>query len=97
MVIRKQTFGSYEKCASPIPYRRTRVSFFSSIRSEQFLTYYDLGGVYAFENLRVFNQRESMPIWTVTLIWNDLLFENMRDESKFQQIIRDVEAKYQAE
>jgi len=31
------------------------------------------------------------------VIKNDPLFENIRDEPQFQQIVRDVEAKYQAE
>ncbi len=68
-------------------------------------TYYDLAGVYAFrgekdkayENLRSFNQRQRMPIWMARLIKNDPLFDNMRNEPEFQQIVRDVNAKYQAE
>jgi len=70
-----------------------------------FLTYYDLAGVYAFrgekgkayENLRSFNQRQRMPLWMVRLIKNDPLFDNIKGEPEFQQIVRDVEAKYQAE
>jgi TolB-like protein/lipoprotein NlpI len=67
--------------------------------------YYDLAGVYAFrgdkiksyENLRIFNQRKTESLWMVTLIKTDPLFNSMRDEPEFQQIVRDVEAKYQAE
>jgi len=33
----------------------------------------------------------------VTLIKYDPLFDNIRNETDFQQIVRDVEAKYQAE
>jgi molybdopterin converting factor small subunit len=33
----------------------------------------------------------------VSLIKDDPLFESIRDEPEFQQIVRDVEAKYQAE
>ena len=68
-------------------------------------TYYDLAGVYAFrgdkakayENLRIFNQRKTEYLWMVSLIEDDPLFESIRNEPEFQQIIRDVEAKFQAE
>lgn len=67
--------------------------------------YYNMAGVYAvrgerekaFENLRIFNQREMMPFWMVTLIRDDPLFNNLRSDPEFQQIVRDVEAKYQSE
>jgi hypothetical protein len=67
--------------------------------------YYDLAGVYAFrgekdkayKNLKIFNQRKTECLWMVMLIKTDPLFNNIRDEPEFQQIVRDVEAKYQAE
>jgi TolB-like protein len=67
--------------------------------------YYDLAGVYAFrgdrvkayENLEIFNQRKIEPLWMVMLIKTDPLFNSIRNEPEFQQIVRDVEAKYQAE
>jgi TolB-like protein len=67
--------------------------------------YYDMAGVYAFmgdknkayENLKIFNKKQKIPLWMVTLIKNDPLFDSLRNESEFQQIVRDVEAKYQAE
>ncbi|MBA7522906.1 hypothetical protein ES705_15026 [subsurface metagenome] len=73
--------------------------------AQQLYTYYNLAGVYAFrgekdkayENLRILNQRQRMPFWMVYYIKNDPLFDSIRDESEFQQIARDVEAKYQAE
>jgi len=73
--------------------------------AQLYYTHYDLAGVYAFrgenekayENLRSFNQRQRMPIWMARLIKNDPLFDSMRNEPEFQQIVRDVEAKYQAE
>ena len=51
----------------------------------------------AFEYLRRFNQRQIMPKWAVKDLKNDPLFDNIRDEAEFQQIVNDVEAKYQAE
>ena len=70
-----------------------------------YFTYYDLAGVYAFrgekekaiENLKIFNNKKTMPSWMVYLINEDPLFDSIRDEPEFQQIVRDVEAKYQAE
>ena len=67
--------------------------------------YYNLAGVHAFlgerekafENLRNFNQKETMSLRIVTRIKNDPLFNSIRDEPEFQQIVRDVEAKYEAE
>ena len=68
-------------------------------------TYYDLAAVYAFtgekdkayKNLRIFNQMQRMPSWMVGLIKTNPLFNGIRNEPEFQQITRDVEAKYQAE
>jgi len=68
-------------------------------------TYYDLAATYAFkgekdkayENLRNFNKQPMFDLWMVTYIKNDPLLDNIRDEPEFQQIVRDIEAKYQAE
>jgi tetratricopeptide (TPR) repeat protein len=73
--------------------------------SQLYYTYYDIAGVYAFrgdkvkayENLKNFNQRKVEPLWMLSLIKNDPLFNSMRNEPEFQQIVRDTEAKYQAE
>jgi len=67
--------------------------------------YYDLAAVYAFqgekdkayENLRIFNQKKMIQLALVTWIKTDPLFDTIRNEQEFQQIVRDVEAKYQAE
>ena len=67
--------------------------------------YYDLAGIFAFrnekdkayENLRIFNKKPIMSSWMVSLIKTDPLFGSIRNEPEFQQIIRDVEVKYQAE
>ncbi len=67
--------------------------------------YYDLAGVYAFrgdkvkayKNLKIFNQRQKEYLWMVSLIKTDPLFDSIRNEPEFQQIIGDVESKYQAE
>jgi AraC-like DNA-binding protein/TolB-like protein len=67
---------------------------------------YDLAAVYAFRNerelaykyLNYFSQYEfSMPVYMVSFIKYDPLFNNIRHEPEFQHIIEKVEAKYQAE
>src|SRR4030042_423022 len=73
--------------------------------SVNFTATYDLAGVYAFlgdrdkayENLRVLARIPVYPLWWVGVIKEDPLFASIRDEPEFQQIVRDVEAKYQAE
>jgi tetratricopeptide (TPR) repeat protein len=67
--------------------------------------HYDLAGVYAFtgdkekayQYLNEFSTRESFPLWWVSLFKDDPLFDSIRDEPEFQQILSDVESKYQAE
>jgi TolB-like protein/tetratricopeptide (TPR) repeat protein len=51
----------------------------------------------AYENLRLFNQRPRMPLFVIKEFRYNPLFDNIRDEPEFQQIFRDIEAKYQAE
>jgi TolB-like protein/Tfp pilus assembly protein PilF len=67
--------------------------------------HYSLAGVYAFrgdkekayKNLKIFNQRKNYNLLIVTLIKNDPLFNSIRNEPEFQQIVKDVEVKYQAQ
>jgi TolB-like protein len=75
------------------------------LHSQNLRSYYDLAGVYAFkgesdkayENLKIFNKDGKMSLYEVTLIKTDPLFNSLRNESEFQQIVKDVETKYQAE
>ena len=67
--------------------------------------YYDLAASYAFMgqkemalvNLRLFMKYLTGDKWYAMYFNNDPLFDNIRGEPEFQQIVRDVEAKYQAE
>jgi hypothetical protein len=43
------------------------------------------------------DKRTVFPLWWVNLFKHDPLFNNLRDEPEFQQIVSDVEVKYQAE
>jgi TolB-like protein len=66
---------------------------------------YDLACIYAFrgenekayENLKFFDQLERIPLWWIDLLRIDPFFDSIRDEPEFQQILKDTEAKYQAE
>jgi tetratricopeptide (TPR) repeat protein len=67
--------------------------------------YYDLAATYAFmgekekayESLRNFNKSQMFDKWWCLYVRYDPLLDPIRDEPEFQQIARDVEAKYQAE
>jgi TolB-like protein len=68
--------------------------------------YYDLAGIYAFkgdkikayENLKSYNSRPGIYfLWIVRFIKTDPLFDNIRNEPEFQNIVKDMDAKYQAE
>jgi tetratricopeptide (TPR) repeat protein len=51
----------------------------------------------AYENLRLINQRQRMPLYIIKEFGYNPLFDNIRDEPEFQQIVKDLETKYQAE
>ena len=68
-------------------------------------TFYNLAAINAFlgnkveayEYLSLVNQRTRMPRWMIKDIKNDPLFDKIRDEPQFQQIVSDIISKYQAE
>jgi len=72
---------------------------------QDFVTFHSLAAIYtflgdkdkAYEYLRLFNQRQGMPLYMIKEINNNPLFDSIRDEPEFQQIVKDVEAKYQVE
>jgi hypothetical protein len=52
----------------------------------------------AYENLKIHNTRPGKwYLWTVRYIKYDPLFDSIRNEPEFQQIVSEMEAKYQAE
>jgi len=67
--------------------------------------HYDLAGVYAFigdkvkayQYLNEFNTMSFYPLWWVSLAKHDPLFDSIRNEDRFQKILQNMEAKYQAE
>jgi tetratricopeptide (TPR) repeat protein len=77
----------------------------SYVASYRLAPYYDLAGVYAFlgekdkayANLRVWARMPVYPFWWVVLIKKDPLFNSLRNEPEFQQILLEVEARYQSE
>ncbi len=73
--------------------------------SRNLTAFYDLAGIYAFrgkrdksiENLRKFNQGNWMNFFISRLIKQDPLFDSIRNDPEFLEIVRDIEGKYQAE
>jgi TolB-like protein len=69
-----------------------------------FIAYYDLAGIYAFsgdkikayENLKIFN-KDPDPGWIRRFIKYDPLFDSIRNEPEFQNIVKDMDTKYLAE
>jgi tetratricopeptide (TPR) repeat protein len=51
----------------------------------------------AYEYLGLINQSSFPHLWLIKDLNNDPLFDNIRNEPEFHQIVSDVEAKYQAE
>jgi TolB-like protein len=68
-------------------------------------SYYDLAGVHAFlgnkekayENLRIWIKIPVIPLWWLVLIKNDPLFDSIRNEHEFKQIIDAAENKFRSE
>jgi TolB-like protein/AraC-like DNA-binding protein len=67
--------------------------------------YYDLAGTYAFlgDKVKAYKyldevaQKNTFPLWMVTFVKHDLLFESIRKEERFQKILRTIESKYLSE
>jgi hypothetical protein len=67
--------------------------------------YYDLAAAYACLGekqkacyyLNEVKQRRILPLWWVVQLKIDPLFENIRDEPAYQQIVKEMETRYQAE
>ena len=73
--------------------------------SRETWVYHDVAAVYAFrgqndealKSLEIRNEWDVFVLQSIMQINNDPLFNNIRDEPEFQQIVKDIEAKYQAE
>lgn len=71
--------------------------------AQTYFAHYDKAGLYAFrgekekayQELRTFNQIIIPPLWMVSLIKNDPMFEKIRNEREFQEVINDIEIKHQ--
>ena len=75
------------------------------IELDRQFSFLDLAAMYAFlgdkekayENLRLHDRRQTNKLSYIVIINNDPMFDNIRDESEFQQIVQSMETKYQAE
>ncbi len=67
--------------------------------------HYDLAGTYAFlgnkENafmyLEELAKKDTFPLWWVTMLKNDLLFESIQNDERFQKMVHKIESKYNTE
>jgi TolB-like protein/AraC-like DNA-binding protein/Tfp pilus assembly protein PilF len=75
------------------------------ITAQRKVAQYDLAGTYAFlgnkakayRYLEDANKKNVYPLWWITLIKNDPMFSNIRNEERFQKIEQNMESKYNAE
>ncbi len=74
-------------------------------RSISFIAHYDLARIYAlqgnyekaYQYLELYNSKTFFPYSEVVQIKSDPFFDNLRDEERFQAIVRSLEEKYQRE
>lgn len=67
--------------------------------------HYDLAAAYAlkgdkgkaYQHLDELNKKKTHPLYGINLIKHDPLFNSLREEPRFQAIVKNMEAKYQAE
>ncbi|MBL7871667.1 MAG: tetratricopeptide repeat protein [Cyclobacteriaceae bacterium] len=67
--------------------------------------HYDLAGIYAFlgekekayQYLNEVNKRKIQPVWFLTMMQDDQLFESIRNEERFQKIFKQMESRTLAE
>ena len=76
-----------------IPFNPPIVAYYRLAAIWAFLGKEDL----AFENLRLLSQQVHVASWIPTFLKHDPFFASIRNEPVFQQILREVEAKYQTE
>lgn len=75
------------------------------INEQRFYSHWNLAKVYsimgdkrkALDNLKMLKNRKTNSIWLVTCLKNYPFFDFIRDEPEFIEVVKDVEAKYQAE
>ena len=75
------------------------------ITAQRKVAQFDLAGTYAFlgdkakayQYLEESNKKNAYPLWWITLLKNDPMFNNIRNEERFQKIQQNMESKYNAE
>lgn len=73
--------------------------------SQRKVAQFDLAGTYAFLGDKVkayyyledVDKKNAYPLWWIILLKNDPMFNNIRNEDRFQKIERNMESKYNAE
>ena len=72
---------------------------------QHYFAHYDRAAIYAFrkdtekayQDLRVVRQIQQPPLWLVTLIEKDPMFESIRNEEPFQQIMKEINNAFRKE
>jgi len=75
------------------------------IWGEQYFAHYDRAAIYAFRkdkdkayhDLEIVRQIQQPPLWLVTLIEKDPMFESIRNEEPFQQIVKEIKNAFRKE
>ncbi len=91
-------------------FKRQIVNSQESIKLKRYMSlykgaHYDLAAIYAFlgdrdkayQYLDEFSKKKVYPLWWITLSKHDPFFTSLRNDEKFQRILRDMQLKYQAE
>jgi hypothetical protein len=77
----------------------------NGIDAQQLYSYWDLAKIYsimgekrkALDNLKMLKNRKTVPCLMVTYAKFHPFFDNIRDEPEFTEVLKDMEAKYQAD
>lgn len=100
--------GDYEKAENhfnqQVQYSFESIELGRAIETRKW-AHYDLAAAYAwlgenqkaFHYLNEFSKRRFIPLWLVVQLKVDPLFETIRDEPEYQNIVRNMEDKYKAE
>jgi TolB-like protein/AraC-like DNA-binding protein len=77
----------------------------NNLNAQRYISHFNLATIYsamgkkekALEYLKMFKNRKTGILWTITSLKGFPMFDNIRNEPEFQEILKDVEAKYQNE
>ncbi len=82
-----------------------KVQNLGRLQHELLYTFLDMAAIHAFrgekemalENLRKFKEKQSMPVFVITLLTQEQYFDSLNNDPEFMNIYNEINAKYQAE